>query len=264
MRFLVTIALAGTISAWFATSAPAHYNMLIPQTASSKRGEAVTFVYQWGHPFEHQLFDAPMPETVFVLTPDGKKSDLLKTLVKTTETGSNGKKVVAFRFSYTPMQRGDYWFVLNTPPIWMEEDKEFLQDTVKVVLHVQAQKGWDTGTGASLELLPLTRPYGLQPNMVFQAQVQFMSKPLPATLVEVERYNPAPPKELPPDEQITRTAKADPNGVATCTLTDAGWWSITAQREAGERKQEGKSYPVRQRTTLWIFVAERGIVKSSK
>jgi cobalt/nickel transport protein len=264
MRLRWCIPVGLILGGLFAAPVPAHYNMLFPLAVAAKRGEPATFVYQWGHPFEHQLFDAPMPESVFVLTPDGKKADLLKSLEKVTRAGAEGKKVTAYRFAYTPSQRGDYWFVLNTPPIWMEEDKEFLQDTVKVVLHVQAQKGWDAPAGTAFELLPLTRPYGLQPGMVFQAQALGMSKPLPGALVEVERYNPTPPKELPPDEQITRTVKTDPNGIVTTTLTDPGWWSITAQREAGERKREGKSYPVRQRTTLWVYVADKPLSAPSK
>ena len=41
----------------------AHYNMLVPETAAAKRGDTVTFTYLWGHPFEHQLFDAPSPKS---------------------------------------------------------------------------------------------------------------------------------------------------------------------------------------------------------
>ncbi len=75
--------------------------------------------------------------------------------------------------------------------------------------------------------------------------------------MEIERYNPTPPKELPPDEHITRTVKTDPSGVATCTLTEPGWWCLTAQRDAGKMEHNRKSYPVRQRTTLWVFVDEK-------
>src|SRR5262249_29163456 len=145
----------------------AHYNMLLPQSASAKKGEAVTFSYQWGHPFEHQLFDAPEPVSVVVTSPDGKKTDLTKSLTKTTIPGTEGKKAAAFQFKFTPEQRGDYVFLLQTPPMFMEEDGEFLQDVVKVVLHVQAQKGWDAPVRGEFEVMPLTRPYGLQPGMVF-------------------------------------------------------------------------------------------------
>lgn len=247
----------------FASSADAHFNMLLPQPASTKRGEPVTFLYQWGHPFEHQLFDAPAPAGLSVLAPDGKKTDLVKTLEKTTVPGTDGKKVIAYRFRLTPEQRGDYLLVLTTPPIWMEEEKEFYQDTVKVVLHVQAQKGWDA-SGPAWELVPLTRPYGLQPGMVFQAQLLNASKPAAGSLVEIERYNAVTPKELPPDEQITHVVKTDPSGVVTCTLTDPGWWCLTAQRDGGQRDYKGTSYPVRQRTTLWVFVGAQRPAKPSR
>jgi cobalt/nickel transport protein len=259
MRKLTGLTLAAV--ALVAAPALAHFNMLLPQTASAKKGEAVTFLYQWGHPFEHQLFDAPRPESVSALAPDGQRTDLLKTLEKTTVPGGEGKNVTAYRFSFTPEARGDYVFVLKTPPIWMEEGGEFFQDTVKVVLHVQAQKGWDALTGESFEIDPLTRPYGLQPGMVFQARLESRFVMSPARLagpVEFERFNPEPPKHLPPDEQVTRTAWPDKNGVVTGTLTDAGWWCLTAARKANKtREHDGKERPVLERTTLWIYVDER-------
>jgi cobalt/nickel transport protein len=139
----------------------------------------------------------------------------------------------------------------------MEEEQEFFHDTVKVVLHVQAQKSWDAVVGQGFEMAPLTRPYGLQPGMVFQAQALLDGKPAPRALVEIERYNATPPKQLPADEHITRSVRTDPNGVATCTLTEAGWWGITAQRDGGQRERNGKKYPVKQRATLWIYVDEK-------
>src|SRR4051794_9834306 len=176
----------------FAFTAPslAHYHMLLPNTASAKKDDAVTFTYQWGHPFEHQLFDAPPPESVEVIAPDGKKSDLTKSLEKIAlPTGD--KQVTAYRFTFTPNQRGDYVFLLRTAPIWMQEESEFYQDTVKVVLHVQAQKGWNHAYGNVFEWSPMTRPYGLEPGMVFQAEVLGARG---RRLVEVERYNDNPPK----------------------------------------------------------------------
>ena len=143
----------------------------------------------------------------------------------------------------------------------MEEEQVFFQDTVKVVLHVQAQKGWDAVAEGPWQLMPLTRPYGLQPGMAFQAAVYQgrlagQARRAGNLLVEIERYNAVPPQKLPPDEQITHTAKTDPNGVVTCTLTEPGWWCITAQRDGGNRDHEGKPYPVRERTTLWVVVNE--------
>jgi uncharacterized GH25 family protein len=263
---------------WLTFPAPvvAHYNMLLPQAASAKRGEAVTFVYQWGHPFEHQLFDAPEPASVFVLAPDGRRTDLTRTLAKIQVPGEGGKKVTAYQFQFTPEQRGDFAFLLNTPPIWMPEEEKFYQDTVRVTLHVLTQNGWDVlgwpGRGEAggadfFGLAPLTRPYGLRPGMVFQAQAWTMpaagappQEPVPFRygLVEIERYNAAPPKDLPADEHITRRVRTDPNGVATGTLTEAGWWGLTAVRDGTSRLHNGKLFPVHRRTTLWVFVDEKG------
>jgi cobalt/nickel transport protein len=252
LRSILALALLGVL----ALPAPAHFNMLLPQSAWVRKGEAVTLFYQWGHPFEHQLFDAPPPQSVFVLAPDGKRTDLAPSLEKVAVPGE-GKNVTAYRLRFTPPQRGDFVFVLETPPIWMEQEEEFFQDTVKVVLHVQAQNGWGAAAGPDFELLPLTRPYGLKAGMVFQAQALAGGKPLAGALTEVERYNPTPPKDLPPDEQITHTVRTDPNGVATGTLTEPGWWCLTAHRDGGTRQRDGKAYPVRRRSTLWVFVDKK-------
>ena len=144
-------------------------------------------------------------------------------------------------------QRGDYVFAVQCDPAWMADEGVYIEDTVKVTVHVLAQKNWDAVAGARFELIPLTRPYGLRAGMVFQslaisrddAAPRSEFQPQPATLVEVERFNPTPPKELPPDEHVTRTLKTDPAGVATVTLTDAGlvggdggarWWRRAARR----------------------------------
>jgi cobalt/nickel transport protein len=256
MRKLPCLVLTAFVAG--ASPALAHYNMLLPSASSGKKGEAVTFTYQWGHPFEHQLFDAPKPESVSVCAPDGNSQDLTKMLEKVSLSAGEGKTVTGYRFTFTPGQRGDYVFVLKAPPIWMEEDGGFLQDIVKVVYHVQAQKGWDGPADRDFEWVPLTRPYGLEPGLVFQAKIRSArGMPLSGATVEVENYNATPPKNLPPDEQITRVYKTDPNGVVTCSLTGAGWWAITALRDGGVAQHDGKEVPLRQRSTLWVFVEEK-------
>ncbi len=243
----------------------AHYNMLLPDKHSVKKGEEVTVTYQWGHPFEHQLFDAPKPEHLWLFAPDGKSKDVVESLVPIKIAGDEGKKVVAYQLKFKPDERGDYTLVLKTPPIWLESDEEFVEDVASVVIHVQAEKGWDRDevTGP-LAIRPLTRPYGLPPGSVFQVEVFARGfrvgekKPERAT-VEIERYNATPPKELPPEEQITRTVKTAPGGVATSTLTDPGWWAITARldKTTTTRERNGKPYPLHERATLWVNVDEK-------
>jgi cobalt/nickel transport protein len=256
-QLILGLALLGLASG----PARAHFHMLLPQTPAARKGETVLLSCQWGHPFEHELFDTALPESIFVVTPDGKKTDLARGLEKVMVPGAEQKQVTAQRLRFTPEQRGDHVFAVTMPPVWMEEEKEFFEDTVKVVLHVQAQNGWEQDAGLAMEMRPLTRPYGLQPGMVFQAQAVLRGKPLAGALAEIERYNPTPPKQLPPDEQITRTARTDPNGVMTATLTEAGWWCLTVQTDNGTKEHEGKAYPVHSRCTLWVWVDEKGTPK---
>jgi uncharacterized GH25 family protein len=267
MRTLFCLAV---VMALTAATGQAHYNMLLPATAFGKKGEPVEITYQWGHPFEHQLFDAPKPERLEVRDPNGKKTDLTGSLEKVQVTDEGGKKVTAYRLRFTPIERGDYVFLLHTPPIWMEEEGEFYQDTVKVVLHVQAQKGWDSPVRDVFEWEPLTRPYGLLPDSVYQARIRTSLQlkdergvgkgpelQLAGALVEVERYNEERPQVLPPDEFITRTTKTDPAGVVTTTLFEPGWWSLTTSGLAGMRDHDGKPRPVRRRSTLWVHVSPK-------
>ena len=230
--------------------ASAHYHILLPDRPATTTGKPVTITYQFGHPFEHQLFDTQPPRQLYVLAPDGCKIDLLAGLEKFSCDGAEGKPVAAFRARFTPQKRGDHIVVAETAPVTVEGEKQPLRDLVKVIVHVQTQNGWDRAVGATglPEPLPLTRPYGLVPGMAFRAEFTAGEKtgqPLAGILVEMERYNATTPKELPRDEQITRTARTDRVGTATVTPTESGWWAITGVRDKEVTRQRG---------TLWFYV----------
>jgi cobalt/nickel transport protein len=259
MRLAVALVLALLIIG----RAPAHYNMLLPSTPSAKKDETVTFTHQWGHPFEHELSDAPAIRKLFVIAPDGKRTDLAKSVEAITVPGADGKPARAHRFAFTPPKRGDYTFVLAAEPVYLEDMKESVEDVVKVVLHVQTQNGWDVALRDSPEIVPLTRPYGLLPGMVFQARALGLvagkaeARPLGLAPVEVERYNEKPVKDAPPDELITFRTTADTNGTLTCTLPESGWWAVTVHQPLGTTTVAGKEVPLRRRLTMWVYVNEK-------
>src|SRR5262249_32668594 len=245
----------------FAAPTYAHFHMLLPAKHSIREDEQVVVTYQFGHPFEHELGDAEKPIRAVAFAPDGKSTDLLPAVEKVFLPAVEGKRAVGYQIAFRPSGRGDFTLVFESPPVWMVDEKHFVHDVTRVVIHVQTQNGGDKRhvDPNDFTLIPLTRPYGLRPGTVFQA----LARPGAANvshLVEVERYNPAPPKTLPPDEQITLALKSDPAGVATCTLPDPGWWAVTATRRYGPkqtqstREREGKAYPVVERATLWVFV----------
>jgi cobalt/nickel transport protein len=248
--------------------ARAHYYILTLDKPSIAKDETVTCTLRFGHPFEHQMFAAQKPTRVAVRLPDGTTTDLTAKLQRNEGATPGGKPLDSFEWKFTPTQRGDHIFTVQAPPIWMGEENVYLHDAVKVILHVQTQVGWESPGGLPFELVPLTRPYGLRAGMVFQTLVQSAdgddTRPLPRTLVEIERFNLTPPKELPPDEHITRSVRSDPKGVATTTLTEPGWWALTAVRDGGTRERGGRAFPVVQRSTLWIFVDDKVLLAPVK
>jgi cobalt/nickel transport protein len=106
----------------------------------------------------------------------------------------------------------------------------------------------DPATGP-LDLQPLTRPYGLTAGSAFHVEVLGAdAKPVPHCAVEAERYNPTAPKAVPADEFVTLTHRTSRTGTAVVTLSDPGWWGVTAVR--AEEKAE-------HRCTLWVHVGEQ-------
>ena len=169
IRLLLAVAFAVAPAPVFA-----HYHILLPDKPSAKSEEVVTFTYQFGHPFEHQLFDTQKPAELYVVAPDGTKTDLLGKLEKTAVEGGEGRKVTGYKFSFAPPIRGDYTVVAVSPEVKAEGESLPLRDVAKVVLHVQTQNGWDrravTAKASAVELSPLTRPYGLVGGMAFHVE----------------------------------------------------------------------------------------------
>ena len=250
-KMLLLICFLGLV----ASPAPAHFHMLLPDRHAVKRGETVGFVYQFGHPFEHELAITQKPTALFVVGPDGAKTDLLPMLAEESREGEPGKKVRMFTFSFTPQKRGDHTLVAISPELPGEGKEPPTRAVTKVVLHVQTQNGWDnralTEGANAVELSPLTRPYGLLPGVAFLAEADEPAqsagdrKPLAGLEMEVERYNSKPPAELPADEHVTGTGRTTRAGAALANLTEAGWWGVTASRERDK---------VLHRCTLWVYV----------
>src|SRR5947209_8688381 len=106
-RFIAPLMLLGIPS----STAEGHFNILLPEQPAAERGKAVRVFYYWGHPFEHELFNAPKPEGVWVVSPSGKSTDLSGSLETVSIPAATGKSVTAYRLSFVPQERGDFTFV---------------------------------------------------------------------------------------------------------------------------------------------------------
>lgn len=221
-----------------ALPALAHFPIAIPQEPFPQRGEVVRVVYGFGHPFEATRVDAPPLSGAFVHLPSGERQAL-------TPAAHSAQGVKAWALEFTPQERGDHILVVESKPVGHGGGS--LQDLVKVVIPVSGvQRGWDRSLGLALEVVPLTRPYGLAPGAHLRVQIQALGKPVPHAKVEVERLNLRAPEPLPAEPFITGVEKANAQGELAVSLTAAGWWVLACEVEGPDG--------VGRRAIFWVLV----------
>jgi nickel transport protein len=236
--------------------AAAHFHALIPDRPAVRPREPASILLFFGHPFESEMADMARPERIRALLPGGSVLDLAPLLRAEKTKDPAGKEVTRFRLSFETSERGDYLVALAAPAHFLGGDEGYVRDFAKVVVHVGGERGWDRPAGDPLEIMPLTRPYGLRPPEVFLARAVIEGKPLEGAEVEIERYNPKPPASLPETEFITRTARTGPGGLIAMTLDAPGWWAITVSQRHGTLRQGEKEGPLTLRATLWVYAGE--------
>jgi cobalt/nickel transport protein len=245
----------------FLPAAWGHFGILVPVQPAERRGEPVVLRYYTGHPFECELTDTPAPAKAQVILPDGKTRVDLKVEAQQVDDFTGGQVTVQ-TLTFTPTERGDHLVVVTSPLAFDEHAGGFVQDELKVLVRVQVQKGWDNPAGQRIELLPLTRPYGLRPGFAFKAQARLNGKPIADAEVEIEKLNPTPPEIIPEDDAlVTQTVKTDVNGYVVCTLAEPGWWGMMVTAEDGRQERDGKQWPIIRRAIMWVYVDE---VRSEK
>ncbi len=270
MRKRLVITLAVAMCSVAAGVAFGHFHTFWPDSPNgyARLGQEVTWQYFWGHPYERIVFDAPEPD-VYAVTPEGERVEV-EPVPTPRKDPATGKARKTFTFTYTPDALGDSWLVLEAPAIFIEEEGGAVKDYVKQCVHVMAEKGWDRPVGLPVEVLPLTRPYGLEEGFAFSGQVLADGEPLPNATVEIEKLNSFHVTDdmLPTDQfgmedvpMITRVARTDPDGCITYTLDEPGWWMISASVEQGTYPVEDKEYPLTVRGGLWVHVEDSMTLK---
>jgi len=239
----------------FMAPASAHFQMLIPSDdmVSSPAERHLRLDIKFWHPFEgHGMsMDAP---TQFGVHFAGKNIDLRDKLQPHQFMDRGGKKREGFVASYDITKPGDYIFYIEPKPYWEPSEETFIVHYTKVIVDAFGlEEGWDDPVGLKTEIIPLTRPYGLYTNNVFQGIVKLDGKPAPFTKVEVEYYNQNGKLKAPDDPMITQVVKTDANGVFTYAMPKAGWWGFAALNHGKKlMEHDGKKYPVEIGALLWV------------
>ncbi len=213
--------------------------------------------YAVGHPFELDLEPAPRPERVMVVDPQGHGTNITAALEQTVFRGDTN--AIAWRLPFVPV-RGDSVIALDSAPERDDAARTLYREYVKVVVHRGLQEGWDRRTGQPLELVPLTRPYGLKPGMVFSGRVLRGNVPVADAEVYFERLSdsrPAAAAHL-PEPLVTFAVRTDSDGRFVVALPEAGWWVVgTYVDDLGTVRHAGRDYRHEGFAGLWLKVEPR-------
>lgn len=253
--FFILLLLTG-----FIPVAHAHFGAIIPSDdiVTQEDSKTLTLEVKFIHPMEMHYMEMEKPKRFGVLH-KGKVLDLLGSLEKTKGKSADQQEDFTFwKTQYTIKKPGDYTFFVEPAPYWEPAEDKFIVHYTKVCVDALGlEEGWDDPVGLEVEILPMTRPYGLWTGNVFTGQVLYKGKPVPNAEVEIEYLNESPENKsvvkAPADPFVTQVVKADRNGVFTYAMPRAGWWGFAALRDATWKlKKDGKPKDVEIGAVYWV------------
>jgi len=248
--------LAGWIMMVLVSTLHAHFPILIHDADLGDATGQVKVTLAMGHPYELELEPIPRPESVRVL--DGRREPSNEADRMEPFLFMDHPEGGAWHFHLEP-NRGDTWIAVDGAPAVDTSQKTIYQEYVKVCVHRGRQTGWNRRTGQPLEILPLTRPYGLRTGMVFAARLMHGDIPVANTEIFFERLNEQPPdpKHLPPEPLITYVVRTDAEGHFFVAFPDPGWWVVGAYaNDLGKVRREETDFLLDGFAGLWVRVEE--------
>lgn len=150
---------------------------------------------------------------------------------------------------------GLYQFIIETRPWWNEAAQRYDQHYVKSFLPVYGvEVGWEYPAGLPVEIVPLSRPFGLSNPCLFSGRVLAQGKPRAGTLVRAQRINlencPVPSRW---HEDVT--VRTNERGEFALVLNRPGWWCCTAIMDGTPLKgHDGDPRPLQIGSSVWVYV----------
>jgi cobalt/nickel transport protein len=233
--------------------APAHFGMLTadcPIVEDPDRAQ-INLQLRFWHPRENEGMNLEKP-AAFGLRQGETSQDLLANLRSVQEKGHQ-----TWQAAYTVKEAGDHIFYFTPQPYWEPAENCFIIHYTKLVVDgFDLQESWDQPVGLPMEIIPLTRPYGLYSGNSFTGQVRRDGKPLAGIEIEIEFYDPEQQKPASRDCLITQVVKSAENGCFTIALPWSGWWGMAALLRDDDNKTtyNGRSAATELGGVLWIHV----------
>ena len=232
--------------------ARAHFQVLVPSddTVAVEDNRTITLDIRFTHPMAPgPVMDMAEGAKLGVLV-RGEKEELTNSLTPRTLDGH-----AAYTAEYTLKRPGAHVFYLEPAPYWEPDEESYLIHYTKVVVDAfGAWDGWDEPVGFPVEIMPLSRPYGLWTGNVFRGVVTHDGKPVPNAHIEVEYLNDARDVNPPATAFETQVIKADANGVFAYGLPKAGWWGFAAlvDTEQTMESPSGETVEVETGALIWV------------
>ncbi len=229
----------------------AHFGMIIPSDSMvvQEDEKRVDLRLSFSHPFESIGMELEKPK-IFGMMTNGSKKDITGDLKKSSIMGHT-----AWSADYKIKRPGVYTFYMEPTPYWEPaEDCFIVHYTKTVVTAFGDDEGWDEEVGLPVEIVPLSKPFGLYTNNVFSGIVKSDGKSVSYATVEVEYYNQDKKAKAPAEYMITQTIKADKNGVFHYAAPKAGWWGFAALCEADWQiaLDNGEKKDVELGAVIWV------------
>lgn len=241
---------AALLAALVALPAHAHFGMILPDPPMLEQedGREIGLTVGFGHPFGPEGLELARPRVMNVTTPEDT-TDLLPALEEADFHGAAG-----FRLTHTVARPGVQVFHMEPEPYWEPAEDVFIVHYTKTYVPAFGDDdGWDAELGLPIEIVPLTRPFGLWAGNVFQGVVKRDGEPLAGAEIEVEFYNADGRATAPSDLMVIQTIRADDAGLFTYAAPAPGWWGFAALDTAEEQMDhEGEPKDVEIGAVLWV------------
>ena len=227
-----------------------------PPLVSDPKCKELKVAIAFGHPFAQTATDMDMVQMFaaikYPLEEGGQsiRSEFLDTLKPIKYLKKN-----AWAGTIPLPDPGLYQLVLETRPYWEQNQGIFLQQFAQTLVPVQGcENGWEIPVGLKLEILPLTRPFGLTAPALFTGRVLLDGKILPDAPLRIEYLN-EDKLIVPSPYHQTQRVRTDEHGAFSFVCPHPGWWGFAAATSGAPLKgPDGQPKKTELSGVLWLYV----------
>ncbi len=256
-------ALAAMVTAMFAGTAQAHFQLLYTPTVMLDDPARLDIKLVFGHPMEngHTMNMGP-PEEFFVVF-KGKKTDLKGSLKAVKWKGTARTTADAYVSNYKVKRNGDYIFVLVPAPYMEKSEDIYIQQITKSFVNKGGMPtGWSEPLGLATEIVPMNKPYQVFAGSTFTGKLLSNGKPAPGVECEIEYINTdidmnANAFSKKTNGAVPETAivtVTDDNGMFTFGVPHAGTWGFACLGAGPVKTYKGKK--LSQDAVIWINASD--------